>query len=75
MGGITFQAVRPGRWLAVCRTHTGIKPRRPSPARGPCSTCGKEYALSATGLVRAHDKGWDRCVGSGRPPQAGGVTA
>ncbi len=52
--------VRPGRWLPVCRVHTGIRERRPPPGRGHCSNCGKDYALSTAGRVRAHDAGWDR---------------
>jgi hypothetical protein len=58
-------------WLSVCAWHTGRRERRPSPGRGPCSGCGKEYTLSVDGLVRAHSHGWNRCVGSGRSPRAG----
>ncbi|HZN71228.1 MAG TPA: hypothetical protein VFC00_06040 [Micromonosporaceae bacterium] len=64
--------VRPGRWLPVCVTHTGLRKRRPAPARGRCSGCGTEYALSTAGLVRAHNHGWQRCVGSGRAPEGSG---
>ena len=60
----------PAVWLPVCKTHTGVHPERPKASRGQCSACGKEYALTTAGLVRAHDNGWNRCAGSGRAPKA-----
>ncbi len=71
----TSGELRAGAWLPVCRTHTGLKPRRPLSERGQCSGCGKQYALSTAGLVRAHDHGWNRCVGSGRAPRPTGATS
>lgn len=62
----------PAVWLPVCKTHTGVKTRRPSPGRGQCTGCGKDYALSTAGVLRAHDNGWNRCTGSGRPPRKDG---
>jgi hypothetical protein len=60
---------RPGTWLAVCRRHTGLRPRRASPGRGTCVGCDREYALTLGGLIRAHDHGVNRCVGSWRAPR------
>ncbi|GAA4439701.1 hypothetical protein [Phytohabitans houttuyneae] len=76
-GGCDVEAVaerrdpESGRWLQVCRKHTGIKPRRPSPGRGKCVGCQRSYALTVDGLVRLHSVGFDRCVGSGRAPRGG----
>lgn len=55
-------------WLPVCTRHTGKRERRPSPGRGVCRHCGKEWALTTAGRLRAHDRGLNRCPGSGRPP-------
>ena len=55
-------------WLTVCDTH-GARPSRPKATRGRCAHCGKDYALSVGGLVRAHDNGFaTRCPGSAKPP-------
>ena len=60
-------------WLPVCRVHTGLRVRRPSPGRGDCSVCGAEYTLSVLGLVRVHDRGFAvRCPGGGRAPAQAG---
>jgi hypothetical protein len=57
-----------GEWLGVCARH-GARQPRPRTARGSCSACGADRALSATGTVYAHDKDWNRCPGSGKPPR------
>lgn len=59
-----------GAWLPVCRAHTGVKERRPSPGRADCSACGKNLTLPVEGKLRAHDKprGMVRCPGSGKDP-------
>jgi hypothetical protein len=60
-----------GYWLPVCRGHGRI-PRRPSPGRGTCERCGKQYALSVSGSMRAHDSQFAiRCPGSGTRPAGG----
>lgn len=58
-----------GEWLPVCRTHVGPVPRRRSPGRGNCGSCSRSYALTAEGLLRTHNHGWERCVGSGQAPR------
>lgn len=67
----TTGEVRPGRWLPVCAKHTGVKERRSSPGKAPCVGCGRDYALTTAGLIRAHDHVWERCVGAGRAPGDG----
>jgi hypothetical protein len=54
-------------WLPVCQRHTGPT-SRPSPGRGTCGHCGSSYALTADGMLRAHNKGMVRCAGSGTAP-------
>lgn len=39
-----------------------------SSGRGECQTCGSDYALTWTGLVRKHWFAGSRCPGSGKPP-------
>lgn len=39
------------------------------PTRGSCRTCGHDYALTGTGVVRSHiGNNGKACRGSGRPP-------
>ncbi len=58
-----------GYWLPVCPGHAGRIPRRASPGRGACAHCGREYALSVSRMMRAHDSQFAvRCPGSGARP-------
>ncbi len=56
------------KWLPVCRKHTGIQARRPSPDRADCPDCGKpNVALTTAGTLRAHNRKFAvRCPASGQ---------
>ena len=57
-------------WLPVCYRHSGRGSHRGKASRGVCAACGKEYALSAAGMLRAHDVAFAlRCGGSGKAPE------
>ncbi len=63
-----------GRWLSVCRGHSGHgldrlpgEPKRQSPGRAVCPECGKALMLLVDGRMRAHNAEFARrCRMSGR---------
>ena len=66
-----FNEIRP----SVARPAAAPEPVKApgvSRARGTCSTCREDSALTADGLVRVHGPLHSRCSGSGQPPRAEG---
>ncbi len=67
--GAVAERTNGDEWLPVCTVHLGPQKRGPGP-RGTCPVCATDHALSMTGLIRAHDRGFAiRCPGTGKEPR------